>query len=176
MLASEGVSALIPVSMRARDSGSAANQLSGYLCELPVDVEDPVHQLLEIRRNMNRNKEAGPMAGAGAVPVLADRIPPPVHRLATRFAGRLGGLLFDTVITNVPLPNLELGLAGAPLRELYPLVPLAPRQALGIAATVFRDSVHIGLQVNGEAVSDTGSLRDAVLKSAAALYERSVST
>jgi WS/DGAT/MGAT family acyltransferase len=166
--------ALIPVSLRARDGGPAANQLSGYLCELPVHLEDPVQRLREIRHSMNRNKTAGPLTGAGAVPVLAERLPSPVHRLATRVAGQAAGLLFDTVITNVPLPKIELTLDGAPMREVYPLVPLASRHAVGIAATIYRNSVHIGLQVNGAAVPDTGSLRDAVLKSAAALYERSV--
>jgi len=166
--------ALVPVSIRAREAGSAANQLSGYLCELPVHLDDPVDRLREIRRSMNRNKSTGPLTGAGALPVLAERIPSPVHRLATKAAGQAAGLLFDTVITNVPLPKLDLTLDGAPLREIYPLVPLAPRNALGIAATIFHNSVHIGLQANGAAVPDTGSLRDAVLKSAAALYERSI--
>lgn len=166
--------ALIPVSTRGRDSGSSANQLSGYLCELPVHLEDPVQRLREIRRSMNHNKAAGPLAGAGAVPVLAGRIPPTLHRVATRFAGHAAGLLFDTVITNVPLPKLGLELDGAPMREVYPLVPLASRHAVGIAAAVYAGSVHIGLQANGAAVADTGSLRDAVLKSAAELYERSV--
>lgn len=172
--------ALIPVSTRARESsrdgGPAANQLSGYLCDLPVHLEDPVQRLREIHRSMRRNKLAGPLQGAGAVPILAGRIPPPVHRLATRMAAQATGLLFDTVITNVPLPAFDLRLDGAPLHEMYPLVPLAPRHALGIAATVYRNSIHIGLQANGAAVADTGSLRDAVLKSAAALYERSLST
>ncbi|WAL69630.1 wax ester/triacylglycerol synthase family O-acyltransferase [Amycolatopsis cynarae] len=166
--------ALIPVSTRVRDGGSGANQLSAYLCELPVHLEDPVQRLREVRAAMNRHKAAGPLAGAGAVPVLAGRIPPQVHRLATRFAGHAAGLLFDTVITNVPLPKLPLTLDGSPLREVYPLVPLAPRNALGIAAAVYHDSVHIGLQANGAAVTDTGSLRDAVVKSAAALYEQSL--
>ncbi|UIJ63998.1 wax ester/triacylglycerol synthase family O-acyltransferase [Amycolatopsis acidiphila] len=166
--------ALIPVSTRGRDSGASANQLSGYLCELPVHVEDPVQRLHEIRRSMNAAKAAGPLAGAGAVPVLAGRIPAPVHRVATRFAGQAAGLLFDTVITNVPLPKLDLTLDGTPLSEVYPLVPLAARHAVGIAAAVYDGNVHIGLQVNGAAVADTGSLRDAVLKSAAELYERSV--
>ncbi|KAA9159998.1 wax ester/triacylglycerol synthase family O-acyltransferase [Amycolatopsis acidicola] len=165
--------ALIPVSTRARESGGA-NRLSGYLCELPVHIDDPVERLRAVRREMNRHKAVGTQAGAGAVPVLADRMPPPLHKLATRAAGQASGLLFDTVITNVPLPKLDLTLDGAPLREVYPLVPLAPRNALGIAAAVFHDGVHIGLQANGAAVPDTGSLRDAVLKSAAALYERSV--
>ncbi|NKQ56594.1 wax ester/triacylglycerol synthase family O-acyltransferase [Amycolatopsis sp. K13G38] len=166
--------ALVPVSIRARESGSSGNQLSGYLCELPVHLDDPVERLREIRRSMNRNKAAGPTTGAGALPVLAERIPSPVHRLATKVAGQAAGLLFDTVITNVPLPKLKLTMDGAALREIYPLVPLAPRNALGIAAAIFHNSVHIGLQANGAAVPDTGSLRDAVLKSAAALYERSI--
>ena len=166
--------ALVPVSMRARENGTAANQLSGYLCELPVHVDDPVERLREIRHSMNRNKAGGPLTGAGALPVLADRIPSPLHKLATKTAGQAAGLLFDTVITNVPLPKLDLTLDGAALREIYPLVPLAPRNAVGIAATTFHNSVHIGLQTNGAAVPDTGSLRDAVLKSAAALYERAL--
>jgi WS/DGAT/MGAT family acyltransferase len=166
--------ALIPVSTRGREGGTSANQLSGYLCELPVHVEDPAQRLREIRRSMNAAKAAGPLAGAGALPVLASRIPPPVHRLATRFAGQAAGLLFDLVITNVPLPNLDLTMDGAPLREVYPLVPLASRHAVGIAAAVYGGSVHIGLQANGATVADTGSLRDAVLKSAEELYQISV--
>ncbi|WP_236788756.1 wax ester/triacylglycerol synthase family O-acyltransferase [Amycolatopsis sp. GM8] len=168
------VRALIPVSTRGRGGGASANQLSGYLCELPVHVEDPVERLTGIRAAMDANKAAGPLAGAGAIPVLAGRIPAQVHRLATRFAGQAAGLLFDTVITNVPLPKLDLTFDGAPLREVYPLVPLASRHAVGIAAATYRGSVHIGLQANGAAVADIGSLRDAVLKSAAELYERSV--
>ena len=165
---------LIPVSMRAREGGWGANQLSGYLCDLPVHLDDPVRRLREIRWSMNRNKAAGPQRGAGALPVLADRLPPGLHRVATKIAGRAAGVLFDTVITNVPLPKLDLSLDGARLCEIYPFVPLAPRHAVGIAASTYADHVHIGLQMNGDAVPDTGSLRDAVLKSAAALYERSI--
>ncbi|MEV5296999.1 wax ester/triacylglycerol synthase family O-acyltransferase [Amycolatopsis methanolica] len=166
--------ALIPVSMRAREGGLGANQLSGYLCDLPVHLDDPVRRLREIRWSMNRNKAAGPQRGAGALPVLADRLPPGLHRLATKVAGKAAGVLFDTVITNVPLPKLDLALGGARLCEIYPSVPLAPRHAVGVATATYADHVHIGLQMNGDAVSDTGSLRDAVLKSAAALYERSI--
>ncbi|WP_167112462.1 wax ester/triacylglycerol synthase family O-acyltransferase [Amycolatopsis viridis] len=166
--------ALIPVSMRGRDGSWGANQLSGYLYDLPVRLDDPVRRLREIRRSMNRNKAAGPQRGAGALPVLADRLPPGLHRLTAKMAGRAAGVLFDTVITNVPLPKLDLSLDGAPLCEVYPFVPLAPRHAVGIAAATYGDHVHIGLQMNADAVPDAGSLQDAVLKSAAALYERSI--
>lgn len=162
--------ALVPVSTRGRDTGQhTGNHLSGYLCDLPVELDDPLERLRVVRAAMDRNKAAGPSRGPGAIPVLANNLPTSVHRLATKAAGRAAPLLFDTVITNVPLPGLPLSLDGARLTEVYPIVPLAPHQAVGIAVSTYRDTVHIGLQANGHAVADLGSLSDAVGKSLAGL-------
>jgi WS/DGAT/MGAT family acyltransferase len=162
--------ALIPVSMRGRSRPEpGGNKLSGYLCDLPIGVDDPVRRLDVVRRAMTLNKAAGPARGAGAFPLLAGRVPPVLHRLGTKTAGLAAPLLFDLVVTAVPLPPARLALDGAPLAEVYPFVPLAPRHAVGIAVANYRDSVHIGLQANGAAVPDLGSLGDGVLKSAAAL-------
>ncbi|WP_326569618.1 wax ester/triacylglycerol synthase family O-acyltransferase [Amycolatopsis rhabdoformis] len=162
--------ALIPVSVRGRANAQVGgNKLSGYLCDLPIGEDDPVERLHVVRRAMTRNKAAGPARGAGAFPLLADRVPTVLHRLGTRTAGLAAPLLFDLVVTTVPLPAARLTLAGAPLAQVYPFVPLAPRHAVGIAVATYRDSVHIGLQANAVAVPDLGGLRDAVLKSTAAL-------
>ncbi len=162
--------ALIPVSVRGRAAEQVGgNKLSGYLCDLPVGVDDPVRRLAVVKAAMARNKAAGPARGAGAFPLLADRMPTVLHRLGTRTAGLAAPLLFDLVVTTVPVPPARLELDGAPLTQVYPFVPLAPRQAVGIAIAPYRDSVHIGLQANAEAVGDLGSLRDAVAKSAAEL-------
>ncbi|MEC3980023.1 wax ester/triacylglycerol synthase family O-acyltransferase [Amycolatopsis sp. H20-H5] len=163
--------ALIPVSVRGRAKEQlGGNKLSGYLCDLPVGTEDPVERLRQVRQEMNRNKAAGPGRGAGAFPLLADRLPSVLHRLGGKATGLAAPLLFDLVVTTVPVPGARLSLDGARLTSVFPFVPLAPRQAVGIAVAVHRDSVHIGLQVNGEAAGDIGSLHDAVLKSAAELY------
>ncbi|MFF5988614.1 wax ester/triacylglycerol synthase family O-acyltransferase [Prauserella flavalba] len=167
--------ALIPVSLRGREAERAGgNVLSGYLCDLPVELDDPLDRLRAVRTAMERNKQAGPARGAGAIPILANQVPPGVHRLATKVAGRAAPLLFDTVVTNVPLPGIPLSLGGARLREVYPFVPLAPHQSVGIAVSTYRNSLHIGLQANGQAVPDVGSLADAVTKSLAGLYQRSL--
>ncbi|MBE1497284.1 WS/DGAT/MGAT family acyltransferase [Amycolatopsis lexingtonensis] len=166
--------ALIPVSVRGRADGQlGGNKLSGYLCDLPVGEDDPVERLRVVRRAMTRNKAAGPSRGAGALPLLADRVPPLLHRLGTRTAGLAAPMLFDLVITTVPVPPARLSIDGARLAAIYPFVPLAPRHAVGIAVATYRDSVHVGLQANGKAVPDIGSLRDAVLKSAARLLDAS---
>lgn len=161
---------LIPVSLRGRQPATTSgNQLSGYLCRLPVHVDDPLERLRLVRIDMDANKQAGPARGAGAVPVLADRIPSGLHRIAAGSAARAATALFDTVITNVPVPGVPLSLDGARLKELYPLVPLAPRHLVGIGISGYRDTIHIGLQANGAAVADLGSLTDAITKSLSAM-------
>jgi hypothetical protein len=120
---------------------------------------------------MDQNKAAGPLKGAGALPVLAELIPPAVHRIATPLVGRGAGLLFDLVVTTVPLPGEELRLGGSPMSELYPLAPLAHGQALTIAFAPHRDSVHIGLQADTDALPDVDKLVDMLPIAAAELAD-----
>jgi WS/DGAT/MGAT family acyltransferase len=155
--------ALVPVSRPQRCVGSnGGNSLSGYLCTLPVGEPDPLIRLQAVRAEMDRNKAAGPGRGAGALPVLADRLPAAVHRLAGPFAGRGASLLFDTIVTSVPLPNLSLHLTGAELREIYPVVPLAHGHALGIAVSTYRGTAHLTLHADRQAMPDLTRLAAAV--------------
>lgn len=162
--------ALIPVNTRAR-GGSGGNQLSGFLCDLPVGIADPVARLRAVRAAMDRNKAAGPSRGAGTLPILANQLPPAVHRLGTSFARGGAPLLFDTVVTTVPLPSVPLTIDGAPLAEIYPFGPLAPGHALGVAISPYRDAVHIGLQTDRDAVPDIDVLANAINKSCSTLHE-----
>lgn len=162
--------ALIPVSLRARAAGDG-NRLSGYLCDLPVGVSSPLRRLATVRACMDRNKTAGPQTGPGTLPLLANQIPVQLHRLFTGFAGMSGNALFDTTVTNVPLPSIPLEVGGAPLRAAYPVVPLAPGQAIGVALSPYRDGVHIGFNANANAAPDIGALADAVEKETAILHE-----
>jgi diacylglycerol O-acyltransferase / wax synthase len=154
--------ALVPVSHLQGQAGEAGNRLSGYLCDLPVSEPDPAKRLQAIRASMDRNKASGPLRGPGAFPLLADRVPSAVHRVATPVAGLGAGLLFDTVITNVPLPDMPVALDGCGLQELYPVVPLAAGHALSIAASQYRGTVHIGLQANRAALPDIEKLNESL--------------
>lgn len=166
--------AMIPVNQRCRARGerTAGNQLSGYLCDLPVAEPDPVRRLMAVRQIMDSNKEAGPTRGPGAVPVLADRIPPAVHRLLMRAFGQCAPLLCDTVVTSVPLPNMSLRFDGAELREVYPVVPLAPGHALSVAFSSYRSSIHVGLHADAAALPDIDGLARTLSGSLDYLIER----
>ncbi|MGW3471111.1 wax ester/triacylglycerol synthase family O-acyltransferase [Saccharopolyspora sp. NPDC000995] len=171
-LESRTVRALIPVNHRRRGkSRTDNNQLSGYLCDLPVGEPDPAIRLQTVRAAMDRNKSSGPLRGPGAFPVLAGRMPSIAHLFAAPVAGQAAGLLFDTVITSVPLPDVAVSLGNASLRELYPLAPLAAGHALSIGVTPYRDIVHIGVQANRRAVGDLEKLSEALPHAVAELAD-----
>ncbi|ANS69570.1 hypothetical protein SLINC_7346 [Streptomyces lincolnensis] len=154
---SDGVAprALIPVSKRRpRTAHPQGNRLSGYLMRLPVADPDPLGRLAAVRTAMNRNKDAGPGRGAGAVALLADHVPALGHRLGGPLVGQAARLWFDILVTSVPLPSLGLKLGGNPVTEIYPYAPLARGQSLAVAISTYRGQVHYGLVADAEAVPD----------------------
>ncbi|MEV6652467.1 wax ester/triacylglycerol synthase family O-acyltransferase [Streptomyces sp. NPDC051219] len=164
--------ALIPVSRRRPGSApGTGNRLSGYLVRLPVGDPDPLSRLATVRAAMDRNKDAGPSRGAGAVALLADHVPPLGHRLAGPVVAQAARLLFDILVTSVPLPGVNLALGGSRLREVYPLAPLARGQSLAVAVSTYRGTVHYGLIADGEAVPDLDDLAAGITAELAALRE-----
>ncbi|MEV7234368.1 wax ester/triacylglycerol synthase family O-acyltransferase [Streptomyces sp. NPDC051020] len=147
--------ALVPVSRRRPGTGAASgNRLSAYLLGLPVSESDPWERLRTVRTAMDRNKAAGPLRGAGAVAVLADQLPSLAHRFGAPLAGSAARMLFDVLVTSVPLPRSALSLGGCPLRAVYPMAPLARGQSLAIALSTYGGRVQIGLVADGKAVPD----------------------
>ncbi|WP_338703889.1 WS/DGAT domain-containing protein [Streptomyces sp. Q6] len=129
---------------------------------LPVAQADPLERLREVRTAMDRRKDHGPNRGAGAVALLADHVPPLGHRLGGSLVGQNARLLFDLLVTSVPLPSLGLKLGGCPLREVFPLAPLAQGQSLAVAVSTYRGRVHYGLVADAAAVPDLDALARAV--------------
>ncbi|MFF8275806.1 wax ester/triacylglycerol synthase family O-acyltransferase [Streptomyces lateritius] len=151
--------ALVPVSRRRPGSpAGSGNSFSAYLLTLPVTEPDPAARLTAVRRAMDRNKADGPLRGAGALTVLADQLPPLAHRFGAPLASGAARLLFDVLVTNVPLPRSALSLGGAPLRALYPMAPLARGQSLAVAMSPYGGQVHVGLVADGKAVPDLDAL------------------
>ncbi|MFD3652799.1 wax ester/triacylglycerol synthase family O-acyltransferase [Streptomyces sp. NPDC058620] len=155
--------ALVPVSRRRpRATTGTGNRLSAYLLGLPVREPDARARLRAVRTAMDRNKAAGPLRGAGAVAVVADQLPPLVHRLGAPLAGSAARILFDVLVTSVPLPRSALSLGGCPLSAVYPMAPLARGQALAVALSTYGGRVQVGLVADGKALPDLDRLATAI--------------
>ncbi|WP_228430524.1 WS/DGAT/MGAT family O-acyltransferase [Baekduia soli] len=145
--------AMVPVSVRATDErGALGNRVAAMWAPLPVGVADPIACFNEIHHAMAGLKESGQAVGAEALTQLADFAPPTIMSQAARLQARQR--YFNLVVTNVPGPQIELFLLGRPLRGLYPVVPLAQRQALGIAIMSYHGRLGFGLLADFDALPD----------------------
>jgi diacylglycerol O-acyltransferase len=143
--------AMVPVSVRADSQrGALGNQVAAMWAPLPVGVEDPAECLRQISVEMESLKESGQAVGAQALVNLAGFAPPTILSQAARLQARQR--FFNLVVTNVPGPQFPLYLLGHRLQVLYPVVPLARRQALGIAVMSYDGHLGFGLLADYDAL------------------------
>jgi WS/DGAT/MGAT family acyltransferase len=136
--------AMVPVSVRAKsDRGALGNQVAAMWAPLPVGVENPADCLHRIAKSMEDLKNSGQAVGAQVLTNLAGFAPPTILSQAARLQPRQP--FFNLVVTNVPGPQFPLYLLGRRLEVLYPVVPLAQRQALGIAVMSYDGHLGFGL-------------------------------
>jgi hypothetical protein len=70
--------------------------------------------------------------------------------------------LFNLTITNVPGSRRELYAFGAPLREAYPVVPLAAEHTVGIAILTYNGMVTFGLNADAPSTPDLAVLASGI--------------
>jgi WS/DGAT/MGAT family acyltransferase len=149
--------AMVPVSVRAPSKrGALGNQVAAMWAPLPVGVEDPAQCLAEIARSMDDLKKSGQAVGARVLTNLAGFAPPTILSQAARLQARQR--FFNLVVTNVPGPQFPLYLLGRKLQVLYPVVPLARRQAIGIAVMSYNGHLGFGVLGDYDAVPELESI------------------
>ncbi len=149
--------AMVPVSVRADvERGALGNRVAAMWAPLPVGIEDPAACYEQIRVAMEDLKHSGQAVGAQVLTNLAGFAPPTILSQAARLQARQR--YFNLVVTNVPGPQFPLYLLGRRLRSLYPVVPLARRQALGIAVMSYNGHLGFGLLGDYDALPDLDTI------------------
>jgi diacylglycerol O-acyltransferase / wax synthase len=153
--------AMVPVSVRAEtERGALGNRVAAMWAPLPVGLEDPRDVQATVAEAMRGLKESGQAVGARAVTQLADFAPPTIASQAARLQARQR--YFNLVVTNVPGPQFPLYLLGRRMRAIYPVVPLARNQALGIAIMSYNGRLGFGLLADFDAMPDLHDVADAL--------------
>jgi diacylglycerol O-acyltransferase / wax synthase len=152
--------AMVPVSVRRENEyGMTGNRVAAMMASLPIYEVDPVERLRILSDELSGLKESGQAVGAEALTQLAGFAPPTVLAQASRLQSRQR--FFNLVVTNVPGPQMELYVLGRPLVDVFPLAPLARRQALCIAIMSYHGRLNFGLlgDFDARAPAATPSLR-----------------
>ena len=151
------IRAMVPVSVRTDDQkGALGNQVSSMMAPLPVWCEDPAERLRRVSGAMGDLKSSKQAMGASLMTQLADFAPPTIANQAARLQSRQR--FFNLVVTNVPGPQFPLYLMGRRMDRIFPMVPLAKRQALCVGIMSYDGGVNFGLIGDYDAMEDLDEL------------------
>ncbi|MEA2458987.1 MAG: diacylglycerol O-acyltransferase / wax synthase [Thermoleophilaceae bacterium] len=149
--------AMVPVSVRSDEArGALGNQVAAMMAPLPVGEQDTVTRLERISASMSEIKSSGQAVGAQVLTELAGFAPPNIMSQASRVIARQR--MFNLVVTNVPGPQFPLYMMGRELKDLFPMVPLAQNQGLGIAIMSYNGRINFGLVGDYDLLSDLDEL------------------
>jgi diacylglycerol O-acyltransferase len=148
--------AMVPVSVRAAEEhGALGNRISAMMAPLPVWCEDPVERLQVVTEQMGDLKSSGQAVGAEILTKLTDFAPATIASQAARL--QPAQRFFNLVVTNVPGPQFPLYVLGREMESIFPMVPLARRQALCVGIMSYNGQVNFGLIGDYDAMADLES-------------------
>jgi WS/DGAT/MGAT family acyltransferase len=162
--------AMVPISVRtAGEHGALGNRVSSYMAPLPVWCEDPAERLRLVSETMGDLKHSKQAVGATLMTELADFAPPTIAAQAARLQSRQR--FFNLVVTNVPGPQFPLYLLGRELEAIFPMVPLAKRQAVCFGIMSYNGQVNFGITADFDGLPDLDTLAADLAGSLAELGE-----
>jgi WS/DGAT/MGAT family acyltransferase len=143
----------VPVNVRTEaEQHELGNRVSTMLVSLPVDEPDPWKRLLRVVETTKALKSSTESRTIGWLAGLADWLPAGVMSAVSRFGSR--SHVVNMVVTNVPGPSVPLYLLGTRMLAAYPVVPLLPGQALGVAILSYEGKLFWGFNSDWEALHD----------------------
>jgi WS/DGAT/MGAT family acyltransferase len=153
--------ALVPVSIRAEhERGAMGNRLAAMRGALPVDLDDPVARMREVREAMEGAKASGQAAGAKVLAGVGSIAPPAILAWAARQT--TSTRLFNLIVTNVPGPQVPLYLRGRELLDVFPVAFLPRDHALAVAVFSYNGRMGFGLLGDHDALEDIHAIAEAI--------------
>jgi len=168
------IRSMVPVSVRAADArGVYDNRVSMVLCDLAVQVADPIQRLHAISAEMKRLKESHMIEAVAWLNTLGDLTPPWTAARTTRSMAR--GMRdrpqrsFGTVTTNVPGPREPLYLLGRKMLDWNPYVPITHGVRVGTAIMSYDGKLSFGVTADYDTVPDVEAITHGITSTLAQL-------
>jgi diacylglycerol O-acyltransferase len=148
--------AMVPVSVRDGAAGDLGNRISFVYVGLPCDEPSALRRLDDVCSGMSKCKEAGEHLGAEAALDAVSYAPHPVQHAVSHAVA--SARAYNLVVSNIPGPRQPMWMAGCPLDEVYPVVPLADRHAISIGFTTVAERGFFGVYADRKMVPDADVL------------------
>jgi WS/DGAT/MGAT family acyltransferase len=158
--------AMVPVSTRGEwPLNDSANAVTMWLVDLPIAEPDPLERYRKVRERTDHLKETDQATGAAMLTQSASFTPATFLSMAARVAAATARP-FNMTVTNVPGPQIPLFLLDAPLRRIFPVVPLWVNHGIGVALFSYNGALDWGIVADWDSVPDvekfTARLRESL--------------
>ncbi|MBW9204897.1 wax ester/triacylglycerol synthase family O-acyltransferase [Mumia sp. zg.B53] len=165
--------AMVPMSVAAPDGAptSYGSTVRGHLVSLPVGETNPVVRLHQVSYALKAHRETGVAVAANTLAELPGFAPTTFHAVGARVAETQDHHPYDLVVTNVPGPQEQMFIAGSPIVQTYPGIPLIPGRTLSIGVTSYAGGVYYGMVADRAAVAEPDVLGQCVEDALAELVE-----
>ncbi|MEL6359894.1 MAG: wax ester/triacylglycerol synthase family O-acyltransferase [Pseudomonadota bacterium] len=154
------LSAMAPISVRSNDQrNTMGNEVSAMRVLLGTQFEDPLERLQFVTDETKKSKAMTDAVGARQMTEMSKLSPALFMGLGARAYSRWGLAnrvrpLFNTVVTNVPGPQVPLYSAGAKLVGLYGNLCLLDGLGIGHVVHSYLEDITIGVVACREAMPD----------------------
>jgi diacylglycerol O-acyltransferase len=136
------IRALVPVNLRPLDEPlELGNRFGLVFPTLPIGAADVHERFIETRRFMNEIKDSPEAVVAFSVLQALGMTPTDIESLFLTFFATKSSM----VLTNVPGPQVQLYLAGSPLREIMAWVPQSGGLGMGISILSYNGGIMVGV-------------------------------
>ncbi|MEH6822657.1 MAG: wax ester/triacylglycerol synthase family O-acyltransferase [Motiliproteus sp.] len=169
--------AAAPISVRTEaERSEAGNQVGMLSVDLPVQIEDPLEQLMLISKSADQAKEAHEKLGGRAITDVIKYMPPAYMTYLGNMLGSsanklLVQMLGDTVVTNVPGPSQEISLLGARLVNMSGAGPISHGCGLIHPVVSYNDKINIAVGSCPEMMPDVKFYTQCLFNSFARLQQ-----
>jgi diacylglycerol O-acyltransferase len=143
----------VPLMMRVPESTAEGNVTAAVMIDLSLGAEAEAVRLAETARASRRLRTGTRALGSRFVMNVVGTILPP--RLLALFARTVyGRRYFSAIVSNMPGPVGSYRLGGGALKEVYPVLPLAPRAPLAVGVIGWDGTLFVGVSLDPALVDD----------------------
>lgn len=108
----------------------AGNRTAALRLDVPLGDMPPLERLRRTTTGSSARRRSGRALAAAMVMRGLGILPSRLHSWAARAV--YNGRYLTAIVSNMPGPSVTLSMAGAPIRDTYPILPLADRVPLGV--------------------------------------------
>jgi len=138
------------------------NLTSAVRLDVPLAPMDPLQRLRNVQAAGRARLRSARPFGSSAVIRLLGLLPPVLHRPAAR--SLYNGRHFTAIVSNMPGPSVRLAFAGAPVNDVYPIIPLAEQVPLGVGALGWAGRYCVSVSADAQRLPMAQTLADRIVQ------------